>query len=220
MKDSLIRNVDKCYVYVSDGTVMSISKRRRALKPDEKLYECEVFGFNNATKLWYLDQFFKENYPELFEGTVVAKSYGSTFRALSDKNGIIERNINGIDYGLYVNFVGGIELERIDKDKIKEEQKRKDDYKKNIVNTFYAPSINAILKKYGLKYDEEKGGIVFSVKSLNIFLRNIFENNLVKELSELGIEVKINDKLTAESSQGTYLRKVVYKKDMKILENE
>lgn len=215
----LIRNIDTRYVYVSYNRIESVTKVRRAAKPDEDVFLCEVVAIKRSSKT---------------ENKVLAEEYGikndnaldlkfhDYFRYLFNKEGVwhVSKVFDGETYDLAVVVSTGTKLKRTEKDKFKEEQMKKDNYTKNIVNTFYAPSINAVLEKYGLIYDKEKGGIIFEANSFNTFIRNILENNLVKDLAELGIEVKINDKLTADSSQGMYLRKVVYKKDMKIIQEK
>ena len=231
MNKEVIRNVDTRYVYTENKTVMLISKIRRALRPNEKLYVCEVFGVSEKaiaeekkkTGRWYETESTILERLGMLKGTPIATVFGNrSYEILRDnkKDGPLSISRNGTEYDLYVNLIGATEVERDEKDKAKEEQMKKDNYTKNIVNTFYAPSINAVLEKYGLMYDKEKGGVIFEANSFNSFMRNILENNLVKELAELGIEVKINDKLAAKFQDGVALRKVIYKKDMKIIQEK
>lgn len=231
----VIRNLGKAYVYIDRATGKwsgRMSLKRLAAQPDEDVYLCEIvalsddaarelmnkdksLSFDAASKILYeangIEDTNNLNYVD------VSLHWGKfDILTLANKAGLKLDTFGGCDYSFNAVVINGIKQERTSKDEALAKKLSEKSYNKNVLNTFYAPSINAVLEKYGLKYNEN-GGIDFDSELFSKVYKEYLENNMVKELVALGIEVKINDHLAHPSSQGTYLRKVVCKKDMKIL---
>lgn len=76
------------------------------------------------------------------------------------------------------------------------EQKEQKEVDKKLINTVLLSSVQAICDKWGLEYDSNWGRIRFKDSaSMKTFFAKVFEDTVIKDFKESGIELKFNKRI-------------------------
>ena len=224
----IVRNLGKIYAYCYKNSNNHVtahklsSKRRAIIDEDEVVLECEVIGIHYDGKNSWLGLDFektlemlniKPEKPEYVHGALqfIKHKYDS-----EHPYGMETITIDGITYDKYALVITGKELERSEKDFEQLKKLIDKDAEHKLNKAFVEDSVNAVLSKYGMKFNALNHEIRWDDAKLSDLIIDYLNNTMIKELKEIGIDAELNTNILGQYSGHPLLNVPIHKRKFKI----
>ena len=190
--------------YLNRGNFMQTYKRRVPCKSNEKMYKTNVYTLGNdenvQNELFSIYRKHFSNFKEYIE-EIIADELHVSKEAIRwiDNNAYCLFCFDNFGDAFTGEFYLNCELEELElNDKDLAERKKEADNEHNLkmLKTFAKSSIENITQKYGVYYNDITNQLLVDRSELNNILLKMY-SEMVNELSELGIKVKLTKNLVS-----------------------